>query len=133
MGAPRTAGAAAPREGPLGPPALRTFARMAELWGLSPEQQMRLLGLASRTTFYKWRKDPPARLSPDTLERLSYLFGIWKALEILLPDRDFRLAWIHRPNGNPLFGGAAPLERMLAGRVSDLYLVRRYLDGERGG
>ena len=31
------------------------------------------------------------------------------------------------------FGGRSALQRMLAGNVSDLNFVRRYLDGVRGG
>ena len=117
----------------LGPPALRTVFRMAERWGLSAEEQMTLLGITSPSTFYKWRKTPPAKLSPDLLERISYLFGIYKALQILLPEKALADSWLRRPNTNPLFGGRPPLERMLSGHVADLYLVRKHLDAERGG
>ncbi len=113
--------------------AFRTFARIAEGWRLTPEQQMVLLGISSRSTFYKWRKDPPDRLPPDLLERFSYLFGIYKDLQILLPDAAAADSWLHRPNTHPLFNGQSALDRMLSGRVADLYLVRKYLDGERGG
>ena len=46
---------------------------------------MALLGLTSRTTFFRWKKTPPPSLPPDTLERLSHVFGIYKVLQILLP------------------------------------------------
>lgn len=117
----------------LGPAALRTVFRIAERWQLSADELMTLLGISAPSTYYKWRNSPPAKLSPDLLERISYLFGIYKALQILLPERALADAWLRRPNTNPLFGGKAPLERMLTGQVADLYLVRRYLDGERGG
>ncbi|HET7273720.1 MAG TPA: MbcA/ParS/Xre antitoxin family protein [Longimicrobiaceae bacterium] len=117
----------------LGAPALRTFFNIAERWELGAEQQMTLLGIASPSTYYKWRKQQPARISPDLLERLSYLLGIYKDLQILLPDRALADSWLHRPNSNLLFGGEAPLSRMLSGHVADLYVVRRYLDAERGG
>ena len=115
-----------------GGPAFRTFTRIAEAWKLTPEQQMVLLGIPSRSTFYKWRRDPPDRLPPDLLERFSYLFGIYKDLHILLPDPAAADDWLHRPNAHPLFNGQSALDRMLSGRVVDLYLVRNYLDGERG-
>jgi uncharacterized protein (DUF2384 family) len=117
----------------LGAPAFRVFFRIAEAWKLTPEQQMKLLGLTSRSTYYKWRKEPPRQLSPDLLERLSYLFGIYKNLQVLLPDAQLADEWVRRPNTNPLFGGSSPLERMLSGLVADLYVVRSYLDAERGG
>ena len=42
-------------------------------------------------------------------------------------------AWVRQPNTAAPFGGQTALTRMLAGNVSDLNLVRRYLDGVRGG
>jgi hypothetical protein len=113
---------------------LRAFYRIAELWNLNIAEQMTLLGLTSRSTFFKWKKSP-ASASParDTLERISYLLGIYKDLQILIPDAGAADAWIRRPNSAPIFGGRSALARMLSGNVSDLYIVRRYLDAQRGG
>jgi len=41
--------------------------------------------------------------------------------------------WIRKANAAPLFGGHPALERMLGGQVADLYVVRQYLDAQRGG
>ena len=113
---------------------LRAFVRMAEAWGLSVDEQLRLLGSPPRSTFFGWRKHPDkASLPRDTLERLSNLLGIYKSLQILLPDAAAADAWGRQPNRAALFGGRSALDRMLAGNVSDLHLVRRYLDGVRGG
>ena len=111
---------------------LRAFARIADLWHLSIAEQLTLLGIASRSTYFKWRKDPQARLPRDTLERLSYLLGIYKALQLLLPARQAADEWVRRANQEPLFGGRSALDRMLSGNVADLYLVRQYLDSQRG-
>jgi uncharacterized protein (DUF2384 family) len=127
--APRIRAAA---QADLGPAALRTVFNIADRWELSADELMTLLGISAPSTYYKWRKAPPRKLSPDLLERISYLFGIYKALQILLPDPALADSWLRRPNENPLFGGRPPLERMLTGQVADLFLVRRYLDGERG-
>ena len=113
--------------------AFRTFFRIADLWKLSPEEQMTLLGLTSRSTYYKWRNEPPRRLTPDLLERFSYIFGIYKDLQVLLPEPVAADAWIRKPNSAPLFNGRSALERLLSGHVADLYVVRQYLDAERGG
>jgi Protein of unknown function (DUF2384) len=67
------------------------------------------------------------------LERLSYLFGIYAALQILLPVASQADAWVRKPNAAPVFGGKSALERMLGGQVADLYVVRHYLDAQRGG
>jgi hypothetical protein len=39
---------------------------------------------------------------------------------------------VRKPNTAPPFGGRSALERMLSGQVADLYVVRQYLDAERG-
>ena len=75
---------------------------------------------------------PPYLADGDTLERLSYLLGIYKSLQILLPETQAADAWIRQPNKAPLFGGRSALERMLSGQVADLYVVRQYLDAQRG-
>ena len=113
---------------------LRAFGRIAEAWDLTVGEQLLLLGQPPRSTYFAWRKQPEkAVVSRDTLERLSNILGIYKSLQILLPDAAAADAWVRKPNSAPLFGGRSALARMLAGNVSDLNLVRRYLDGVRGG
>jgi hypothetical protein len=112
---------------------LRTFFRISEAWRLSVEEQMTLLGQTSRSTYFKWKKEGTDRLSRDTLERLSYVFGIYKGLQILLPTSEAADGWVRRPNDAPLFGGRSALDRMLSGNVADLFVVRQYIDAQRGG
>jgi len=113
---------------------LRAFFNIARDWGLNTDEQMVLLGAPGRSTFFKWKSAPEAAdLRRDTLERLSYLLGIYKALQILLPAADAADAWVRKPNSAPLFGGKSALDRMLGGNVADLVAVRQYLDARRGG
>ena len=113
---------------------LRAFFNIARDWDLSAEEQITLLGSPGRSTFFKWKNAPQtARLGRDTLERLSLLLGIYKALQILLPQPAIADAWVKRPNSAPPFGGRRALDRMLAGNISDLVAVRQYLDAMRGG
>jgi hypothetical protein len=113
---------------------LRAFERMAQAWGLSVEEQLCLLGQPARSTYFAWRKHPEkASLPRDTLERLSNLLGIYKSLQILLPEAAAADGWVRQPNTAAPFGGGTALKRMLAGNVSDLNMVRRYLDSVRGG
>ncbi|MEX2375624.1 MAG: MbcA/ParS/Xre antitoxin family protein [Dehalococcoidia bacterium] len=103
-------------------------------WRLTGAQQMALLGLSNEKTLYNWKSQPEkAKLTRDLLERASYILGIYKSLELLLPDPDLADRWLNTPNDNPLFNGSAPMERMLAGQVVDLATVRNFLDAERGG
>ena len=117
----------------LSGPALRAFFRIADLWDLSVAEQMTLLGVSARSTYFKWKKAQDGALSRDTLERISYTLGIYKALQILLPDEDAADRWVRKPNRARTFGGKSALDRMLSGQVADLFVVRQYLDAERGG
>ena len=113
---------------------LKAFAGIARQWELSVDEQLILLGSPPRSTFFAWRRHPEkANLSRDTLERLSNLLGIYKSLQILLPNAAAADAWVKKPNAAPLFGSRPALDRLLAGNLSDLHAVRRYLDAVRGG
>jgi len=119
-------------DGALAGPALRAFFRIAGRWKLSTAQQRVLLGSPPPSTYFKWKKSQSGTLPRDVLERISYILGIYKALEILLPDATRADTWVNEPNSAPLFGGRTALDRMLGGNVSDLFVVRQYLDSQRG-
>jgi Protein of unknown function (DUF2384) len=112
--------------------ALRTFWRLAEAWKLTTAEQIALLGVA-RTTLYQWKQGKVGPLDRHVLERLSYLFGIYAALQILLPVPERANEWIRKPNTAPFLAGSSALDRMMGGQVADLFVVRTYLDAERGG
>lgn len=103
-------------------------------WGLTGAQQMTLLGISNEKSLYNWKNQPEkARLTKDLLERASYILGIYKSLQILLPDPELADQWLLTHNDNPLFNGSAPMDRLLAGQVVDLAVVRQFLDAQRGG
>lgn len=118
----------------LSGPALRTFFNIVEkAWALDAKSQKILLGIQSDSTFYKFKKEKKGTLPKDSLERISYILGIYKDLQILLPNSQAADEWIRKPNSAPPFGGKSALDRMLSGKVADLYVVRQYLDAQRGG
>jgi uncharacterized protein (DUF2384 family) len=108
----------------------RGFFRIMDAWEVRDSDAQVLLGRPSRTTFYAWKKGEGGKLSHDTLERVSYLLGIYKALQLLFSNPDQADAWMKKPNA--AFGGQSALEHALGGRVVDLAHVRRYLDFVRG-
>jgi hypothetical protein len=110
---------------------LTAFFSIAGEWGLDTEQQRQLLGSPGRTAFFEWKRRQRANLSRDTLDRLSYLLGTYKALRLLFSERGAH-EWLTHPNADPLFGGRSPLEHMLRGGLIGLAEVRRYLDWARG-
>jgi len=110
---------------------LTAFFSIAEEWSLDNGHQMLLLGSPGRTTFYAWKKNRSGSLSHDTLDRLSYILGIYEAAHTLF-SADTALQWIKNPNQDPLFKGMSPLEYMLQGNLVALADVRRYLDWAAG-
>jgi len=111
--------------------ALKAFFAITLKWRLTSEQERVLLG-TPKATFYRWKQQRDGALSQDTLERISYILGIYKALRILLPTEKMANDWVHKANTAPLFSGNTALDKLMKGRVVDLADVRRYLDAERG-
>ena len=112
------------------PAELEAFFEMADRWGLSTDEQILLLGSPGRSTFFKWKKEG-GTLPADTLERISHLLAVWKALRILFTVDEQGERWVKAEN--TFFDGASAMEVMLEGNVSSLYRVRKYLDAQRGG
>ena len=116
----------------LGPSALKAFFNIVKCWQIRDEDAMRLLGGVASSSYYAMKKSPRRTLDSDTMLRISYLVGIFKALNILhgkaLADR-----WITLANSNPIFRGSTPLEYMTRGGIPAIQLVRRLLDARRGG
>ena len=113
---------------------LEAFFNIAKAWGLNAEQEAILLGCPAPPTFSSWKTDPHSiELNRDALERISYILGIYKALRILLPEQTAADGWVKQANSAEIFGGQSALDRMLSGNVSDLSVVRRYLDAMHEG
>ena len=114
----------------LGGPAIRTFERIADRWKLSSGERERVLGL-SHSKYHRAKAQPDrAALLPDTLERISHVFAIFKALQVLFPDALRADSWIDRPSRR--LGGETARSRLTSGRFTDLVDLRRYLDAARG-
>lgn len=117
----------------MGAAAMRTYPNISRAWGLKESQAALLLGVPD-STYRRWKQSPEqARLDANHLERMSLILGIYKALHIILPNTEAANSWLQRANNNPLFSGHSPMERLLSGQVSDLYVVRQHLDAARGG
>jgi hypothetical protein len=117
----------------LSPTALRAFRDIARHWRLRRFEQRVLLGAIPESTFGKYMRAPEsATLSFDTLQRISHLVGIFKALNVLLPDAELADEWISKPNADPLFKSASAKAFLLDGTLESLAAVRAYLDAQRG-
>jgi hypothetical protein len=109
--------------------AFEGFFGIMSLWDVERMQMRRILGSPPMRTFYAWKAGKARRVPEDTLRRIGYVAGIYKALQILYSDPGQADQWVHRPNRH--FGDQSPLDRMAAGDVTDLAAVRAYLDAAR--
>jgi hypothetical protein len=116
----------------LSPSAIKAFFNIMARWAVRDEDARALLGGVSNGQFYAMKKDPERTLDADTLTRISYLVGIFKALNVLYSEK-LADAWVQRPNTNRIFAGATPLAYMLKGGLPSMQVVRRFLDARRGG
>jgi hypothetical protein len=117
----------------LSGPALKAFFNIVEHWQIRDEDARELLGGVSNGPYYQMKKKREGRiLSADELFRISYLIGIFKALNTLhgqpLADR-----WIRLPNSNRIFNGLAPLEYMKKGGQFAMEVVRELLEARIQG
>jgi hypothetical protein len=110
--------------------AMEGFFAIMYKWGADNSTSRTILGTPAERTFYDWKKGKVAKIPEDTLRRIGYVAGIWKALQIVYSQPDQADTWVKRANRH--FGGQTPLQRMAAGDVTDLAAVRAYVDAARG-
>lgn len=108
---------------------LRAFFVIMDKWGVSNDDAKKLLGQPGKSTFHNWKSgDVGDRVAGefDLASRISYVLGIFRALELAYSRPDLADSWVRKPN--KAFGGQSALERMAAGQIVDLAAVRDYLD-----
>lgn len=116
----------------LSPSAVRAFFNIIERWRIRDEDAKVLLGGLSNGPYYELKKNPDRVLETDRLLRISYLVGIFKALNILY-SKKLADEWVRLPNTNRIFGGQTPLSYLIKGGLPAMQIVRRLLDARRGG
>ena len=113
--------------------ALRGFFRLVERWSLRDADAKQLLGGVTNGPYYEMKKRPDERvLAVDTLLRISYLLGIFEALNSL-HGQPLADEWISLPNSNRIFGGGTPLGYLIQGGLPAMSTVRRLLDARQAG
>ena len=119
----------------LAGPAVRAFFRITEVWGLTDQQRLVMLGESvGRSTLPVWKEQPPRTLSRDQLERCSYVVGIYEGVtRIFRRDPTLGLRWLRLPRPEFPFLGMSALAYMLEGRMQQLADVRAYVDQLNGG
>ena len=116
----------------LSGPGLKAFFNIMARWKVRDEDARALLGGVTNGPFYEMKRQPDRVLEMDRLTRVSYLIGIFKALNIL-HWTDLADGWVQLPNRHPIFGGRTPLAFMIQGGLPAMQTVRRLLDARRAG
>jgi uncharacterized protein (DUF2384 family) len=112
--------------------AIRAFFNIMARWKVRDDVARHLLGGISNGAFYGLKKGDHRTLDEDRLRRISYLVGIFKALNILYSE-DLADQWMQRPNKNRIFGGMTPVNYLIRGGIPAFATVRKLLDARRGG
>ena len=108
------------------------FLSIVDHWHLSDHEATLLLGIAAETYRDMKKTELECVLSSDTLIRISYLIGIFRALNILHGTK-LSKEWVKLANRNGIFRGATPLDYMIKGGVPALHIVRKLLDARQHG
>jgi len=116
----------------LSRPAVQAFLNIMHRWSVRDEQARALLGGLSNGPFHRWKREAPALVDTDVLTRISYLVGIFKALNIRHGE-SLADEWVRLSNTNRLFAGQTPLSFMVQGGIPAIETVRRLLAARRGG
>jgi hypothetical protein len=110
----------------------------AERWNLIDAEVAALLGRITVESYQdlRHRADSglPITTTPDMVERLSLLLGIWKALQLLVPVErpDLAFAWFNKPNSSPLLQNMSIKHYLLENNtLESFYIVRDYLNSNR--
>lgn len=119
----------------LAGPGVRAFLRITTEWVLTDTQRLALLGNSvSMSTLHAGHESAPSTVSADALIRLSYVLGIYEALERLFRGApDHVRQWLTMDRSEDPFSGISPLEHMLSGSVDALAALRHYIDHASGG
>lgn len=102
-------------------------------WQISTGDQLSLLGLSrdNRVALTKYRNGQPLSKDRDKLERAGVLLGIHTSLRLLFPhNRELAYGWMTQ--ANRAFNGLSPVELIDEQGMAGLYMVRAYLDGQKG-
>ncbi|MEI2386367.1 MbcA/ParS/Xre antitoxin family protein [Breoghania sp. JC706] len=108
----------------------RTVVNLFAAWKLSDSEARTLLGDMAARTWARWKEGDIGRIDRDLRMRMAHLMGIHKGLRYLFREPSRGYAWIRKPNA--AFGGHSALDLILRGEISDLALLREWLDAERG-
>lgn len=121
----------------LSGPAMRTFAAIADSWGLNTVERRHLLGTNSRYAYCRWERSARDHgrltLTVEALSRISVALGIHRSFAVLFAEPADVKGWVRRPHEAHPFDGRLPIELMMRGGLEGLLAVLRFLKGASQG
>ena len=111
--------------------ALKAFFSIGRRWDLDEDDEAAILGQPDRAALRAW-KDGRVEPEPgeETIQRISHILAIFRAIGTLIPDRDIAAAWVKQPNAAATFDDRTALDLMADGDLENLKMVRQYLEAE---
>ncbi len=106
--------------------AIKMFFNISQQWALTSAQMHILLGQPSNSLFDKLKRNEVSNLPQETLDRISFISGIYIAVHTIFEDANQANSWITRQSTD--FNDKSALEVMLGGSMADLAFIRKYLD-----
>ena len=116
----------------LSPNAIRAFFRIMHRWKVQDDDARLLLGANTSQAFQSLQKDNEQTLDEANLRRISFLLGIFEALNILY-SQELADKWMQLPNKNNIFQGKTPIEHLKRGGLPAFAEVRKLLEARRCG
>lgn len=107
----------------------KMVARLFDLWRLSAQEQVELLGLESESELERYRSGKLVSHGGDIMDRAANLLSIHASLRILFP-RNRGLVYRWPSTKNKAFGGLSPVEFIRKEGFAGLLAVKRYLEEE---
>lgn len=111
--------------------ALKGFFGVCREWDCSDEEMKLLLGGIPKRTLDEYLKLPHLLLSPELLERISYILGIYKILRAMYPNGERAGRRMRLSTSEPPFSGSSALEFMTSGSIQHLKQARQYFESKK--
>lgn len=111
---------------------VKALVRLADSWSLSNAQAASLFDVPTATWSRMKAGSFKGNLDQDKMMRASLLIGIFKGLRLLF-NGPLQSGWPKHPNAGPNFAGQSPVDKMIAGGIPAMMVVRRHIDALRGG
>lgn len=106
----------------------RATVNLAKVWQLTDFEACALLGGMPPHTWARWKNGSHGRIHRDLRARMADLMGIHGSLRYLFKTPSQGYKWIRKPNA--AFNGISALQIMLRGEISDLAMIRKWLEAQ---